>query len=112
MNAKVYRVYLLKNPDGRFYIGVSENVSLRLDQHNAGQSKWTAKYRPWTLVWESSGLSLGEARKLENHLKRQKGGNGLRQFLANHPSGRGGIVGSNPAPAPNLKSDGQPRRTF
>ena len=38
---KVYQVYVLQNPDGRFYIGLSENIQVRLRQHNRGVSKWT-----------------------------------------------------------------------
>jgi putative endonuclease len=82
-----YRIYVLRNPAGRLYIGLTENVQARLGQHNAGESKWTAKFRPWELFWVSNELALGEARRLETHLKRQKGGNGLRQYLADHPSG-------------------------
>lgn len=77
----VHRVYLISNREGRRYIGLSEDVTLRLSQHNAGLSKWTAKYRPWTLTWTSLPMPLGEARKLENLLKRQKGGSGLCRLL-------------------------------
>ena len=81
-----FRVYILRNPHGRLYIGITGDVATRVAQHNAGGSKWTAKYRPWTLIWESPDLSLSEARKLENYLKRQKGGNGFRQLIG-LPSG-------------------------
>jgi putative endonuclease len=72
-----YRVYVLENPTGRHYIGLSENVAKRLTQHNMGESKWTAKYGPWKRVWQSEALDLSAARKLENLLKRQKGGTGF-----------------------------------
>ena len=75
------RVYLIRNPQGRLYIGLSEDVGVRLEQHNAGISKWTKAKGPWSLIWTSEAMSLGEARKLENHLKRQKGGNGLWKFI-------------------------------
>jgi putative endonuclease len=51
---KAYQVYMIRNPSGRRYLGVSESVAIRLEQHNAGMSKWTAKYRPWELAWTSS----------------------------------------------------------
>jgi putative endonuclease len=73
----LYQVYVLRNPSGKFYIGLSENVAVRLAQHNSGISKWTKAWVPWTLVWSSNLLSLSEARKLENFLKRQKGGDGF-----------------------------------
>jgi putative endonuclease len=76
----LYRVYVLQNQAGRFYVGLSENPVLRLAQHNTGASKWTRDHGPWALAWESDRLALTEARKLENHLKRQKGGRGFYQF--------------------------------
>ena len=81
---KLYRVYLIENAVGRRYIGISENVDKRLTDHNAGLSKWTAKHVPWQLVWASRETSLSEARKLENLLKRQKGGDGLQRLLADY----------------------------
>ena len=67
-----YRVYVLRNSEGRFYIGLSEDPQHRLQQHNDGISRWTKAGRPWRIVWQSETHSLGEARKLENKLKRQK----------------------------------------
>jgi len=85
----MYQVYILINPARKRYIGLSENVITRLGQHNAGLSKWTKGKGPWTLVWTSEAMSLSAARKLENQLKRQKGGDGLQVILHAH----------NPAPA-------------
>lgn len=79
-----YRVYLIVNDAGRRYIGISENVTKRLADHNAGLSKWTAKYGSWALFWTSNEMSLSEARKLENLLKSQKGGSGLQALLDQH----------------------------
>jgi predicted GIY-YIG superfamily endonuclease len=72
-----YRVYVLQNPEGRFYVGISNDAAQRVEQHNIGQSRWTKGRGPWTAVWQSDELSLSEARKLENRLKQQKGGRGL-----------------------------------
>jgi putative endonuclease len=72
-----YQVYVLQNPAGKFYVGLSENVALRLAQHNSGISKWTKSRGPWALVWSSDFLNLSEAHILEKFLKRQKGGDGF-----------------------------------
>ena len=72
-----YQVYVLQNLAGKFYIGLSEDVAVRLHQHNNGVSKWTRSRGPWVLVWTSEPLSLSAAKKLENSLKRQKGGVGF-----------------------------------
>ena len=53
-----YRVYVLKNPAGRFYIGVTADAERRLAQHNSGISRWTKGKGPWDRVWESESLSL------------------------------------------------------
>ena len=74
---KTYQVYVIQNPAGRFYIGLTEDVTFRLQQHNDGISTWTRTCGPWKLVWTNSPLPLGPARKLENLLKRQKGGSGF-----------------------------------
>ena len=76
-----YQVYTLLNPEGRRYIGVTEDVERRLAQHNQGVSKWTKGRGPWRLEWTSTPRTLGEARKLENQMKRQKGGRGLDRIF-------------------------------
>jgi putative endonuclease len=75
--APPYRVYVLQNLAQRFYIGVTEDVAKRLEQHNAGDSRWTRGKGPWRVVWESELLPLSAARKLENRLKRQGRGRGF-----------------------------------
>ena len=73
----IYRVYVLQNNEGKFYIGLSEDVAGRLQQHNSGESEWTRGRGPWMIVWQSERLSLTNARRLENQLKRQGRGKGF-----------------------------------
>ena len=75
--ALLYRVYVVQNAAGKFYIGLSAGVANRVEQHNSGQSRYTKSSGPWMLRWTSQEMSLGDARKLENRLKRQKGGMGF-----------------------------------
>ena len=72
-----YRVYVIRNCQGKFYIGLSENLYRRINQHNAGESKWTRGKGPWDLLWQSEDMNLSAARKLERLLKKQKGGHGF-----------------------------------
>ena len=81
-----YRVYILLNPEGRRYIGVTDDVERRLGQHNQGVSKWTKGRGPWRVEWTSTPRSLGDARALENPMKRQKGGAGLELLMKLHGS--------------------------
>jgi putative endonuclease len=80
-SAEGYRVYVLRNAEGRGYIGVTDDVNRRLVQHNQGVSKWTRGRGPWILEWSSTPRSLGDARALENLMKRQKGGAGLETLM-------------------------------
>ena len=77
-----YIVYVLwSNQAQRFYIGITENIEVRLKQHNNGSSKWTSRYAgTWELCWSETCSNLTQARKLENFLKRQKNGNGFYKY--------------------------------
>ena len=77
----MYQVYVLNNTAGRKYIGLSKDPQTRLLQHNSGVSRWTKGKGPCTIVWLSNPMSLSEAKKLENKLKRQKGGLGLETLI-------------------------------
>lgn len=104
----MYQTYILTNPTGRIYIGVSEDPPVRVSQHNEGLSKWTRGKGPWALSWTSKPMSLSEARKLENLLKRQKGGSGLEKIKSLHGSQSRdcGITVQIPPPQPNLLAKG------
>ena len=78
-------VYVIQNAEGRFYIGMTTDLQLRLIDHNTGVSKWT-KYRgPWKLVWSQEYPTIGEARKVENKLKRQGRGTGFYRLIGLTP---------------------------
>jgi len=81
----MYQVYILNNPKGQKYIGLTQNLQTRVLQHNCGLSRWTKGKGPWTVIWASVSMNLSDARKLENKLKRQKGGLGIAT-LTNLPS--------------------------
>jgi predicted GIY-YIG superfamily endonuclease len=75
---KRYFIYVLWSPIGRrFYIGITEDIAHRLEQHNEGLSRWTARYRPWTVDFRRECVNYTEARKQELELKSQKGGVGF-----------------------------------
>jgi predicted GIY-YIG superfamily endonuclease len=78
-------VYVLRNPDGRFYIGMTTDLQARVVGHNSGKSKWTKQRGPWELIWKTRCATIGEARRLERKLKRQHGGDRLKRFLSEDP---------------------------
>ena len=67
----MHYVYLLRSvsyPD-RTYIGLTENLRKRLEEHNTGKSDHTARSRPWQLVSYTAFLEENKARKYERYLK-------------------------------------------
>ena len=77
-----YFVYVIQNSTAKFYIGLSDDVARRVQQHNDGISKWTRSKGLRTLVWTSEAMPQSEARKLENLLKCQKGGAGFYRITS------------------------------
>ncbi len=75
----VFYVYILQSQKDseRYYIGIFEDVDIRVRQHNEGKSRWTKGKGPWGLAWTSQVMSLSDARKLVNNLKRQGRGSGF-----------------------------------
>ncbi len=66
-------VYILHSiPTGRFYIGSTIDISVRIYRHNAGHHPSTKPYRPWILVFSESFNTLVEARKRERQIKAWK----------------------------------------
>ena len=57
----MYFVYIIRSECGRFYTGSTENLEKRLDKHNGGFSKWTARYKNWKLVYHESFFLRTEA---------------------------------------------------
>ena len=70
MKAYVYILKSLKN--SRFYIGSTDNLNRRIDEHNSGKSTYTSFSKPFELVFSQEYDELTMARKIEYWLKRQK----------------------------------------
>ena len=75
----VYLLQSIPHPKER-YIGLTSNLKRRLASHNAGQSTYTAKYRPWTIVTCHAFTDGGKAAEFERYLKSGSG----RAFAEKH----------------------------
>lgn len=65
-----YYVYVLRSDiDGRFYVGLTDNIERRLKEHNSGKTKSTKGYIPWVLFFKEDFESRIEARGREIYLK-------------------------------------------
>lgn len=71
----IYSIYILYSRSGDlYYVGCTSDVNRRLEEHNRLlEDSFSSRHRPWELVFSYEvGADLGLARKIENHIKRQK----------------------------------------
>ncbi len=62
--------YLLRCNDGSYYAGHTDNLNLRLAQHETGSfGGYAAERRPVTLVWSESFPTRDEALAAERRIK-------------------------------------------
>ncbi len=82
----MFRVYILQNPAGRFYVGQTEDVNLRLHSHNRDDKvlgKYTRKNGPWVLVWSEAHPDRASAMARERYIKSMKSARWIRDVLLN-----------------------------
>ena len=69
--SKQYIVYILRCHDGSLYTGWTNNLEIRLVEHNAGKaSKYTRSKLPVKLVFQEEVASKSEALKREIAIKK------------------------------------------
>lgn len=64
-----YSYILLSSKSHLFYFGSTNDLHLRLKQHDSGLVKSTKPHLPWKLVWYGAFLTEKEARDFERYLK-------------------------------------------
>ena len=77
----MYYIYILKNKQGKLYIGFSTDLKLRLQKHNSGSVKSTKPYRPWKLIFYEAYISKIDAKRREQYLKTAKGRTTIKTML-------------------------------
>ncbi len=76
-----FYVYILQSVHhNRFYIGQTNDISVRLENHNSGLTKSTKPYLPWNLVGVIEKETRSEAMILEKKLKNLNSPD-LRKFI-------------------------------
>ena len=69
----MYFVYILHSASRRkYYIGSTQDLIKRQEQHNSARTGYTSSGQPWVLVHSEIHGTKREALKRERHLKRMK----------------------------------------
>jgi len=79
MDEVLYFVYVLRNAQGRLYVGFTSDLESRVRQHQEGEGGWTHTRGPWELVHFEGFTTRAEALRRERSLKHGRTNQGLRQ---------------------------------
>ncbi len=74
--------YILKSTkSSKYYVGATEDISKRLQQHNGGMVLSTKVGRPWQLVHVEDFVDFKDARKRESQIKGWKSRAAIEKLL-------------------------------
>jgi len=69
----MYFVYIIYSAKlDRYYVGYSENIEIRVEQHNHGISDYTSKAQDWIVRYTEPYKERTDAHKKELEIKRKK----------------------------------------
>ena len=84
----MFYVYVLRSrKDKKLYIGYSENLKLRFEQHQKGLVESTFERRPFDIVYYEASLSKKDALHREKYLKTTYGGRYIKKRLKSYFTG-------------------------
>lgn len=88
----MFSVYIIQSiQNNRFYVGCTNNLLRRIEEHNSGYGKYTKRYIPWKLVYVESFDKQEKAYSREKEIKSYKGGNAFKKLICVG----GGVVNRN-----------------
>jgi len=76
-----FTVYVLRNAEGRIYVGQTADLERRLTQHNDGDSHWVGSRGPWELVVSEHYPTRADAMRRERALKTGRLNQELRRAI-------------------------------
>jgi predicted GIY-YIG superfamily endonuclease len=75
-------VYVLQSAvDGRFYVGLTNDLQRRLSEHNRGKMKYTKAFRPWIIIFHEPQPDYPSARKREKYFKSAAGRRWIQKLI-------------------------------
>lgn len=82
----MFWAYVLENAQGRFYVGHTDDLAVRLANHNrahGGSGKYAPKHGPWQLVWFEQHPTRAVAAQRERQITAMKFPKWVHQTLRN-----------------------------
>lgn len=82
-----YTYVLHSKKDGQMYVGSTNNLKLRLEQHRRGKVESTKNRRPLLLIYYEACCNEADARRRERILKSYRGKMFIRNRLKSYFTG-------------------------
>ncbi|SFT47185.1 putative endonuclease [Algoriphagus locisalis] len=80
--------YILQSEKDRsYYIGSSQDPNDRLKKLNRKHDGYTARKRPWKIVWVKPFATKKEAIQMESHIKMKKSRSYIETLITNSSAG-------------------------
>lgn len=81
-NGMKYTTYRLKSIEyEKTYVGHTADLDARIKQHNNGNSTYTKRYKPWTVIHTETFTKESESIKREKYLKSSAGRRWMKKNL-------------------------------
>ena len=77
----MYYVYVLLLKDRHFYIGLTNDIHRRYEEHRSGKSPFTSKFLPVKLLFYEAFAEREDALRREQYFKTTKGRTTLRLMM-------------------------------
>lgn len=75
-------VYVLRSKvNDSFYVGCTNEIKRRLEEHNSGMSQSTKSKKPWKLIFFEAYIDSEDAYRREKYLKTSQGMRLLKRML-------------------------------
>lgn len=80
-----FYLYILQSQkDGKFYTGITDDLSRRIKEHNCGENTSTSYRRPFKRIYYEAYLLKQDVEAREKYLKTSMGKRVMKKQLANY----------------------------
>ncbi|MBU9888247.1 MAG: GIY-YIG nuclease family protein [Candidatus Omnitrophica bacterium] len=80
----MWYIYILQSDkSGRYYVGYTENLEKRVQEHNSGKTKSLKAHLPVRVICVEKRLTKQDAYRRERQIKSYKGGEAFKRLLGN-----------------------------
>ncbi len=80
----MFWTYILENAQGKYYVGQTDDLDIRLTNHNRTDrvlGKFTRKNGPWVLVWSEPHSTRSPAMARERQIKSMKSARYIQEHV-------------------------------